>query len=351
MCAADLSASSGHAAGAAKAGIARVALKIDVDTFRGTRDGLPALLEDLAAAGVRASFFFTLGPDNSGRAVLRVFRKRGFLAKMLRTNAARMYGWRTALYGTLLPAPEIGRRCRAALAAVAAAGHEVGLHAWDHVTWQDRLDRLSRAAIDAQLDRGIAAFESIFGARPRGFAAPAWFCTDEAFAALDARGFDYLSVSRGAVPPFHPRVAGRALATLEVPTTLPTLDEELGRDGITAESYVHRLVGRYRPGHDEVLTVHAETEGLAYRGLFQDLLRRHREMGVATCTVGELAAAARGRAPAGDVAYGEVPGRAGRLVLAVASSLGAELDLNALPGREAQCTVPGKNPPRNSTED
>jgi len=294
----------------------RVALKIDVDTFRGTRDGVPALLADLAAAGVRASFFFTLGPDNSGRAVLRVFRKRGFLAKMLRTNAARMYGWRTALYGTLLPAPEIGRRCRATLAAVQAAGHEVGLHAWDHVTWQDRLDRLPRAAIDAHLDRGIAAFESIFGARPRAFAAPAWFCTDEAFAALDARGFDYLSVSRGATAPFYPRVAGRTLATLEVPTTLPTLDEELGREGITPGNYVSRLVARYRPGQDEVLTVHAETEGLAYRGLFQDLLRRHRELGVATRTVGELAAETRGRARAGEIEYGEVPGRAGKVVLA-----------------------------------
>jgi undecaprenyl phosphate-alpha-L-ara4FN deformylase len=294
----------------------RVALKIDVDTFRGTRDGVPALLADLAAAGVRASFFFTLGPDNSGRAVLRVFRKRGFLAKMLRTNAARMYGWRTALYGTLLPAPEIGRRCRATLAAVQAAGHEVGLHAWDHVTWQDRLDRLPRAAIDAHLDRGIAAFEEIFGTRPLGFAAPAWFCTDEAFAALDARGFDYLSVSRGAAAPFFPRVAGHALATLEVPTTLPTLDEDLGREGTTPANYVSRLVARYRPGQEEVLTIHAETEGLAYRGLFQELLRRHREMGVTTRTVGELAAEARGRAQAGEVEYGEVPGRAGKVVLA-----------------------------------
>jgi undecaprenyl phosphate-alpha-L-ara4FN deformylase len=295
---------------------ARVALKIDVDTFRGTRDGVPALLEDLAAAAVKASFFFTVGPDNSGRAVLRIFRKRGFLAKMLRTNAARMYGWRTALYGTLLPAPEIGRRCRAVLAAVAAAGHEVGLHAWDHVAWQDRLDRLPRAAVEAQLDRGIAAFEEIFDARPRAFAAPAWFCTDEAFAALDARGFDYLSVSRGAVAPFYPRVAGRTLATLEVPTTLPTLDEELGRDGIGPDNYVARLVARYRPGADEVLTVHSETEGLAYRGLFQQLLRRHRELGVETRTLGELAAETRARAAAGEISYGEVAGRAGKVVLA-----------------------------------
>jgi undecaprenyl phosphate-alpha-L-ara4FN deformylase len=244
----------------------RVALKIDVDTFRGTRDGVPAMLEDLAAAGVRASFFFTLGPDNSGRAVLRVFRKRGFLAKMLRTNAARMYGWRTALYGTLLPAPEIGRRCAATLAAVAAAGHEVGLHAWDHVTWQDRLDRLSPGDVAKRSSTAAShRFRGIFGGPPLGFAAPAWFCTAEALAALDARRFDYLSISRGDAAPFYPRLDGRVLSTLEIPTTLPTLDEELGRDGITAENYVERLVARYRPGRDEVLTVHAETEGLAYR--------------------------------------------------------------------------------------
>lgn len=301
----------------------RVALKIDVDTFRGTRDGVPAMLQDLAAAGVRASFFFTLGPDNSGRAVLRVFRKRGFLAKMLRTNAARMYGWRTALYGTLLPAPLIGRRCAAAIAAVAAAGHEVGLHAWDHVTWQDRLERLPLATVESHLDRGIAAFAGIFGTPPKSFAAPAWFCTQPALEALDARGFDYLSLSRGSAAPFFPRAGGRILRTLEIPTTLSTLDEDLGRDGITPANYVDRLVARYRPGHWEVLTVHAETEGLAHRGLFQDLLRRHRELGVTTHPLAELAREARPAARQGALAWGEIPGRAGKVVVAAASSSSA----------------------------
>jgi undecaprenyl phosphate-alpha-L-ara4FN deformylase len=297
----------------------RVALKIDVDTYRGTGQGVPAMLADLAAAGVRASFYFTLGPDRSGRAILRVFSKPGFLKKMLRTNAAKMYGLRTALYGTLLPAPEIGRRCAEVLRAVEQAGHEVGLHAWDHVTWQDRLDRLARPAVEALIDRGIAAFEAVFGRPPRGFAAPAWFATADAFEALAARGFDYLSVSRGAVAPFFPRVRGRVLDALEIPTTLSTLDEDLGRDGTTAGNYVPRLLARYRPGADEVLTVHAETEGLAYRGLFRELLARHRQLGIATTTVAELAAAARPRAGVREVGLGEVPGRAGRVVVAGAA--------------------------------
>jgi peptidoglycan/xylan/chitin deacetylase (PgdA/CDA1 family) len=234
---------------------------------------------------------------------------------MLRTNAARMYGWRTALYGTLLPSPRIGRRCAAVLREIEAAGHEVGLHAWDHVLWQDRLHRLDRAGVEAQIDRGIEAFGEIYGRPPRGFAAPAWFCTEDGFEALAARGFDYLSIARGPEAPYFPRVRGRVLPVLDVPTTLPTLDEELGRDGITPASYVERLVARYRPGHDEVLTVHAETEGLAHRDLFRALLARHAALGVATVPVRELVAGAREGAAVRDVHLGEIPGRAGRVVL------------------------------------
>jgi len=295
--------------------VTRVALKVDVDTYRGTRDGVPAMLEDLAAAGVKATFFLTLGPDNSGRAVFRVFTKPGFLRKMLRTNAAKMYGWKTALYGTLLPAPRIGRRCQAELREIEKAGHEVGLHAWDHVLWQDRLHRLSRPAIDAQLRRGIQAFAEIYGHPPRAFAGPAWFCTDDGFESLDAQGFDYLSIARGPELPYYPKIRGKALKTIDIPTTVSTLDEDLGRDGITPENYVDRLVARYRPGQDEVLTVHAETEGLAYRHLFQQLLARHNAMGLATVPVSELAAEAKATAPARDVRLGEIPGRSGRVVV------------------------------------
>lgn len=300
------------------AGGTRVALKIDVDTLRGTREGVPAMLADLALAKVRASFFFSLGPDRSGRAIFRVFSKPGFLGKMLRTNAARMYGLRTALYGTLLPAPLIARRCLAILRACREAGHEVALHAWDHVSWQDRLHRFSRSRLERELDRGIDAFAQVFGEAPRAFAAPAWYCTPEAFEALDARGFDYLSISRaaGPEPPFFPVPTARPLTTLEVPTTLPTLDEELGRDGVTTETYVSHLLASYRPGATEVLTVHAETEGLAFRPLFRDLLARHAALGIHTLTLAELAAEGRAAALPRPVALAPIPGRAGLVVVA-----------------------------------
>ena len=65
----------------------RVALKVDCDTYEGTRDGIPRLLEIFAARGIRATFFFTLGPDRSGVALRRIFTRKGFLAKMIRSRA------------------------------------------------------------------------------------------------------------------------------------------------------------------------------------------------------------------------------------------------------------------------
>jgi hypothetical protein len=51
--------------------MARIALKVDVDTLRGTREGVPALLSMLSAAEAEATFLFSLGPDHTGWALRR----------------------------------------------------------------------------------------------------------------------------------------------------------------------------------------------------------------------------------------------------------------------------------------
>src|SRR2546430_12864326 len=82
----------------------RLALKVDVDTDRGTRIGVPNLVADCKNVGAPACFLFSLGPDQTGRAVTRVFRP-GFFKKVSRTSVLELYGVRTLLNGTFLPAP------------------------------------------------------------------------------------------------------------------------------------------------------------------------------------------------------------------------------------------------------
>src|SRR5690349_22121135 len=120
--------------------MARIALKIDVDTDRGTAEGVPRLAALFERLDVRATFLFSLGPDHTGRAVKRAFR-RGFMGKVRRTSVLKHYGLKTVLYGTLLPGPHIGRRGAAVMRGVDAQGFEVGVHTYDHIKWQDGVAR------------------------------------------------------------------------------------------------------------------------------------------------------------------------------------------------------------------
>jgi undecaprenyl phosphate-alpha-L-ara4FN deformylase len=251
----------------------RLALKVDVDTLVGFQEGVPALLEMLAAAGVPASFFVAMGPDHSGRAIRRLFTHKGFLHKMLRTGAPRLYGLKTMLYGTLLPGPAIAAAAPDLLRAIPAAGHELGVHGYDHVYWQDRLPGLSQAAVAAELCQAQKVFLEIMGHRAISFAAPGWQCTPAALDALVAERFYYLSNTRGSAP-YFPRVGARSWPVLEIPTTLPTMDELLGLDGRTPAAVNDEILRRLETGGTHVLTIHAEVEGRVCRREFNQLLHQ-----------------------------------------------------------------------------
>ena len=247
----------------------QLALKVDIDTHVGMRDGVPRLAEALARRGVRASFYVACGPDHSGRAIRRVF-KPGFLAKMVRTNAPGMYGWRTMLYGTLLPGPQIARAFPHLLRGLEAAGHEAGVHGYDHVYWHDRLNGLAHAAVAAELQRGLDVFAALFGRPAQAFAAPGWQCTAHSLAAIETAGLRYHSCTRGRAP-YRPHAAGRTFATPEIPTTWPTLDETYGRVGTTPQAVTGYYAAQLQPGLN-VHTIHAEAEGLSLLPHFEALL-------------------------------------------------------------------------------
>ncbi len=302
------------------AGANLLGLRIDVDTHDGMRDGVPKLLEVLGARGVKGTFYLSMGPDNSGKAILNVLRRPGFLAKMRRTRAARVYGLRTILSGTLLPArmiaialPEVARR-------ITAEGHEAGVHAWDHRHWQDDLERMSEGQTARELARAYEAFAEVFGAPPTTFAAPAWMGSDASLSFQENLGLDYASDCRGEEP-FLPVVGGAALATPQVPTTLPTLDEALGETHADAPSFFAAILEAAPHASWPVFTVHAELEGGPYAGDFGTFLDQAAARGIRPVPLAELLAARRAAAPPLPVCpmrYGTVPGRHGKVFMPVA---------------------------------
>ena len=291
----------------------KLAIKVDVDTLEGYCQGVPALLQVLAEQAVQASFFLALGPDNSGRAIWRVFRQKGFLQKMWRTRAPAIYGFKTMCYGTLLPAPLIGAAAPEIPGLIAAAGHEVGLHGYDHVRWHDQLFRLPIQEISREIEAAQATLVSLWGRRADSFAAPGWQCSEGSRQVQMAENFLYTSDTRGFTP-YFPRFGQTVSKVLEIPTTLPTLDEVLGLDGCRPGDFSNLILSRLNPERPQVLTIHAELEGGPYLDDFGRLLQRGRRQGVEFFRLEDWARELLqepGKIQVAPVASRRLPGRAG----------------------------------------
>jgi len=293
-----------------------IALKVDVDTYSGTRDGVPRLLEMLDLLGIKATFYFSMGPDNSGKAIRRIFTQKGFLKKMIRTKAPSMYGVKTLLYGTILPAPQIAKSFPSILQSVYSRGHEVGIHCWDHVHWHDKLSEMPLDKVQGELDKASRLFFETFHFRAETTAAPGWTVSPASLQVQDAMSLKYCSDSRGCSP-FYPVIDGRRYSTLQIPTTLPTMDELLGMDGISSGTINDHYLALIRPGLN-VHTIHAELEGGGMANVFIDLLQRLQKADARFLALSQAAQEAMVNTPPDcELVMKEIPGRAGLVAVQV----------------------------------
>jgi peptidoglycan/xylan/chitin deacetylase (PgdA/CDA1 family) len=170
---------------------------------------LPRILELLASAGVRATFF--------------------------------VEGLNAELY------PD-------ALREIDAAGHEVGYHGWQHERWAD----LDVAAERESLERGVDALDRL-GLRPVGFRPPGGSLTPATPALLRELGFAHVSPEAGAAEPLD----GLTVVPFRWPLVdalyyLPHFSELRERYlGVREEQPPSRLLASIAAaGEDEVLVFH-----------------------------------------------------------------------------------------------
>ena len=293
----------------------QLALKIDVDTYRGTREGVPRLVETLQRHDAQATFFFSLGPDHTGRAIKRVFRP-GFIGKVSRTSVVEHYGIKTLLYGTLLPGPDIGRNCADIMRSVRDAGFEVGIHCYDHIRWQDHVVGQDAEWTRREMQLAVDRFTEIFGEPPKAHAAAGWQMNRHALRLTQRLGFDYSSDTRG-THPFIPTVNAEIVACPQLPTTLPTLDEIMNRAGITLENVAQHLLQLTAnpPASGHVFTLHAELEGSKWMPVFEQLLDGWKEQGYELVSMRQYLDGLEGILPRCEMVMREVDGRIGTLAV------------------------------------
>jgi undecaprenyl phosphate-alpha-L-ara4FN deformylase len=281
----------------------KLALRVEVATLRGTREAVPRLINILGEHGAGATFLFSLGADRTGRAI----------AALPRLSRLRCYGPTALLSGTLLPAANIGARCAGAMRAARDAGFEAGIHAYDRVAWVRRAATADEAWTREAMLRASERFEEIFGTPALTHGAPGWQMNRYAYRHTQRSGFRHCSDTRG-VCPFVPILNGEIVACPQLPTTLPTLDELIGTDGVTAANVAQRLLelccDPLDTGH--VYTLRAEVEGTRFAPVLGELLAGWRALGYQITSLQDYAAGLDlARLPRHVVVEGTIPGARG----------------------------------------
>ncbi len=239
----------------------RVALRIEVSSVRGLREGIPNLLRLFSEFQVRASFFFPFGADYSGRQPLQTWRQRQAL------------GTSALAYGTLMPAPPLAELSAHWMKNARDNGHDVGLFGLSPQLWRTRLGYADDEWVRQQTDELWSTYAAALGEAPVALATPGWQVHPALMGALQGARYQYSAMTRGKFP-YLPLLQGRRSSVPEIPTTLPTIGELLQQADVDEHNVHEYLYAESRhvlpAGH--VFAASAEYEGILALPLMEKLL-------------------------------------------------------------------------------
>ena len=292
-----------------------IGVKVDVDTDVGMKNGVPVLLDLFRKYGIHASFFVPMGKDHTGRTAKRVFTRKGFLKKAGRVGVLSTYGVKTLMYGLVLPGPEIARRNAPILRRITDEGHEAGIHGLDHVYWHDHIKALGKERTRKILEEAFSTFREVLGIAPVSFAAPGWMINTHALRWFEEKDFVYSSDTRGSYP-FLPVLGGEQFKVLQIPSTLPTLDEMVGIAGTDQKTLADHFFSRLGDGLN-ILTVHTELEGKHWTGFLETFIQKASKHGFTFTRLIDIATGyeKKENTPCSEIVYGQIEGRAGEVSL------------------------------------
>ena len=165
-------------------------LRIDVESDKGIRNGIPKILDLLKKYNIKASFYLTMG-GATGLICLIRYRK-----PMVGERKIKIYTFSEKLKGALIPKDFVTDN-KDILMRIVNEGHELGIHGWKHRAWTRAIDKID---IKKHLQRAKRKYEKIFGKKAETFASPGFITNEKIISLLNEEGFKVISDLPGKEP-------------------------------------------------------------------------------------------------------------------------------------------------------
>ena len=160
-------------------------LRVDVESDRGIKDGLPKLLDLLKKYELKASFYLVMGGESNIFEILRYNKKIESSAE----RSIKVWSLTDKLRMTLFP-KDFVKANKKILQRILDEGHELGIHGWKHREWTRGLDKID---VKDRINRAINRYDNLFGQKPISWASPGFNINDNTLSILEEEGIRYIS--------------------------------------------------------------------------------------------------------------------------------------------------------------
>ena len=190
-------------------------LRIDIDTYKDLKEGVPNVLNLLSRYNIKASFFCTMGWEGD---IISVLRHRILYAKKVKlpevTAKKQLFSSYLEFLRCLFLPKKISKQAKM-LKKIVDEGHDLGVHAYIHTRWHNPTTK----NLTKEFNEMIKSYEEIFNKKPIGFASPLFTSSNELVRLIDKYGFLYASFLEGEKP-FQPKINEKKCSHIQIPVNI-----------------------------------------------------------------------------------------------------------------------------------
>ena len=160
-------------------------LRIDLESDKGIKEGVPKLLDLLKKYNIKASFYLSMGGESNIFEILKYRNK-------LKTSGERkikIWNLKDKLRMVFFPGDFVKLNLKI-LRRSLEEGHELGLHGWKHREWTRGLEIIN---IENTIKKSINKYIQLFGKKPTSFASPGFNVNNKVLEILEKNKIKFIS--------------------------------------------------------------------------------------------------------------------------------------------------------------